>query len=91
MSTYIVPNRLWVGLHALGCLAHLFVEDGAVFRVDDILENYKTISVEGDDGCSNVLFGHTTSDAFVVGDADGHRVLELKRWRTHGTHDAVCC
>lgn len=85
-GTYIIPDRLRISLHALGCFTHLLVEDSAVFRVDNIFEYYKAISMEGDDGCSNVLFGHTTRCAFFIGDPDGDWVLELE-WRcSHGSH-----
>ena len=86
-ATNIVPDRLRIGLHVFGCFAHLFVEDGAVFGVDDVLEHDETISVKGDDGCGDVLFCHTTRDAFFVGDPDGDGVLELERWCTHGAHE----
>ena len=86
-ATHIVPDRLWIGLHAFGCFAHLFVEDGAVFGVDDVLEHDETISVEGDDGCGNVLFCHATRDTFFVRDPDGDGVLKLEVWSTHGAHN----
>lgn len=89
-STYVVPDGLRVSLHALGCFAHLLVEDSAMLRVDDVFEYHEAISVKGDDGCSDVLFGHRPRDTFLIRYTDSDWVLELQRRWTYGSHDDIC-